>query len=249
MKNKRYIFFGIIISLGLFFFFLFLQEIDSKFLELETKWLIVSGIPILIALIIGGYITKFKGFGIELETLLQNPIDRVDLVALDAVEELNGEDKRSLEYLENLSKQAKGRIQRLSFNIDKRRYYISDIVIEYLRELKNLKFIELKSIKGAFLGLFPVENLKEANKVDLKKINEFINSLSEGNFLNKFKDDIIQDKIKDTDSLIDVLPRLRESKLDILPVVTKGNRFLGIITTEMVEKKIADMVIVAHKKS
>lgn len=64
--------FGGCLSLLLLGIFLAFQFFDSKMLNLETRWLLASGIPILIALFVGGYIKSFKGFGVELEAIDTN---------------------------------------------------------------------------------------------------------------------------------------------------------------------------------
>ncbi len=66
-KKYEPIIYGLVISLVILLILLLLQHYSASLLNLETRWLVVAGVPIIIALIIGGYIYKFKGFGIELE--------------------------------------------------------------------------------------------------------------------------------------------------------------------------------------
>src|SRR3712207_5793823 len=104
-----------VISLALFIVFLLFQYRESPLLKLESKWLIVAGVPILIGLIIGSYIKRFKGFCIELESRLELSIGKVNLIASDAADVLKREEKRSYSYLAGLSGVRRRRIQRLTF--------------------------------------------------------------------------------------------------------------------------------------
>ncbi|ODB92812.1 hypothetical protein A3197_20795 [Candidatus Thiodiazotropha endoloripes] len=57
---------GAIVSIVLLATFLLFQYNESNVLKLESRWLLVAGVPLLAALIVGGYIKSFKGFGVEL---------------------------------------------------------------------------------------------------------------------------------------------------------------------------------------
>jgi len=72
-KRHPAIVLGAIISIVLFIALVLFQHYNLDVLKLESRWLLVSGVPILIALFVGGYIKKFKGFGIELEAPEKTP--------------------------------------------------------------------------------------------------------------------------------------------------------------------------------
>jgi len=61
---------GAVISIFFLVTFLTFQYNQSEMLKLESRWLLVAGVPLLAALIVGGYIKSFKGFGVELEAIL-----------------------------------------------------------------------------------------------------------------------------------------------------------------------------------
>ena len=119
-----------LLSIGLFGLFISLHIKNSKFLTIDSKWLLISGLPILIALIVGGYIHKFKGFGIELETSLKNPIGQVNLIATDVLESISGRDKGSISSVEKLPSSELIKYHRLSFVNGKRNYYDEYIFCE-----------------------------------------------------------------------------------------------------------------------
>lgn len=86
------------ISLALLITFLLFQYNQSEVLKLESRWLLVSGVPLLAALLIGGYIKSFKGFGVELEASLNKPVVNMSLVATEAMDQMYGDEKRSINY-------------------------------------------------------------------------------------------------------------------------------------------------------
>ncbi len=114
---------GIVVSVLLLALFLFLQQNDSKMLNLEIKWLVVASIPLIIAILRSNIIQKFKGFGVELETRLQEPIGKINLAASNALADLPSDEKQSIMYLQNLSETKRIQIQRLTLREGRREYY------------------------------------------------------------------------------------------------------------------------------
>ena len=131
------------VSLFLLIVFGWLLAQESKLLQLPTQWLAVSLLPIIVALFIGGFITKFKGFGVELESTLKAPVTSLDLTASDAVKEIPGDDKQSLHYLQELQYEKKQAARRLSFRSGKVGYYTPRNVNEYIKELPNINGMRL----------------------------------------------------------------------------------------------------------
>jgi len=56
-----------VVSTALLIFFSTLQIFGSPIVQLPVQWLWISMMPILLALVVGGYIGKFKGAGLEFE--------------------------------------------------------------------------------------------------------------------------------------------------------------------------------------
>ncbi|MFY0483355.1 hypothetical protein ACI6PS_12195 [Flavobacterium sp. PLA-1-15] len=115
-KHKILVIFSSISFLLLITFITF-QYFQFSGLDLDVKWLIVSGIPILIGLLIGEYIKSFKGFGIEIESSLKAelPSKLISPISEESIVDVNSLDKRSLEYLQNLSFEEIQKISRLRF--------------------------------------------------------------------------------------------------------------------------------------
>jgi hypothetical protein len=68
---------AVLISLILLTIFIYLKSKKPNLLDIETKWLALSMIPVLIVLVADDYIYKFKGLGIEIETKLKEPIKKI----------------------------------------------------------------------------------------------------------------------------------------------------------------------------
>lgn len=247
MKNIKHGILGwcFLTSLILLFVFLYLQHLEAKILSLDTKWLVVAGVPLLIALIAGGYIKRFKGFGIELESLLRNPIGRVNVIATDVLEGLPFHEKGTYDQLQRLSDKNREKIKRLSFISGKKDYYGPDAVNEYLEGLPYLEYFEVKKADGCFLYIIPVDIFKSAQNMH-GMLERFIRAMEENNIAEIFGDDAIGESVAEEESLVSIVPKIRENKFSVLPVVSSSGRLIGIVNTQMIESRITDEVIAAQ---
>jgi CBS-domain-containing membrane protein len=197
----------------------------------------------------GRYIKSFKGFGIELEALLQLSVGKVDLIASDAVDVIQGDEKRYVSYLDSLSEAKRRRIRRLTFTINKPNYYSEPAVSEYLNRLRNLKYIEIRDQNKRFQGLVPIRYFKSHNHVEQYKIREFIEALENNTLGNLLGDNIITDYVSEDESLLKVLKKVRNSPSQVLPVVSSNRIFIGVVTARFIEKRITNEVLTMHDKA
>jgi hypothetical protein len=239
---------GIITSALLLAIFLLLQEINSKILALDIKWIVVASIPLIIALLKSNIIQKFKGFGIELETRLQEPIGKINLTAVDALSDLPGDEKQSMEYLHKMSSTRRLQIQRLTLKEGRVGYYKAEAVREYIHSLPNLMYIEVVSSEGKFIALIPIELFRYQEDIDNLRIGQLIGALSEKETKEVFGPLLITDTISEKENLIEALTIVRRSIYKLLPVLSGNGYLLGIITVGMIESRIADEVIAAQDK-
>lgn len=249
-QRSRYWIIGIIVSVLLLVLFLYLQENDSKMLNLEIKWLVVASIPLIITILRSNIIQKFKGFGIELETRLQEPVGKINLVAVNALKDIPSDEKQSIMYLQNMSETKRIQIQRLTLREGRQEYYRAEAIREYLRNLPNLKYIEVLSSEGKFVALIPVEVFRAQEYSDIEKIERLeilIKRLAEKESVNFLPHSIITDVVSENESLTKALPVVRKSKYGLLPVISDDGNLLGIVTTELIESKIADEVIATQE--
>lgn len=238
-----------LLSLLLLGFFLYLQSIGSEILKLNAQWLALSILPILTALLVGGYIAKFKGFGIELEGKLEAPVNSIQLKATDAIEEFPGNEKESMPDLFRVPATQRLAAKRLSFNLDKKNYYVSHAIEEYIRALPNIEYLEVKRTNGELVCLLPISLFKDSSagngeiQTKHEEIEKFKNSINDGNVLTTFADSLIKLTVQSTASLIEVLRSLRNNDSDVACVVSKERKLIGVITASLVEKRIADEIV------
>jgi len=247
VEKHSLLIFASLFSLILLLILLYFQSRKSELLALEAKWLIIAGIPVLLGLLAGGYITKFKGFGIELETLLENPLGEINLIATDVLHGIPGEQKQSLMYLQELSPKKRAEVQRLSF-ISERRDYEEDTIVKYIEQLPRLEYIEVKKDNSTFVSLLPAKIFMEGDQPNHNNIRAFISALKEGRVKEKFPDEAITDSVKTDDSVVNILPKVRSSRHGLLPVISEKGYLVGIITIQAIEKRIVYEVIAARKR-
>jgi len=239
----------LILCIGAFFLLLIILPHLPKMLSLEARWIGVAAVPLLVVLIAGGYIKKFKGFGVELEARLKDPVRKLDLIAAHAAKQLPEKEKESPEYLDNLSEGQRYVVERLSFVLKKRDYYRKDDVKRYLDKLPRLKYLEVKKgHNGKFDCLVPVDILmNEDGSPNDEEIQKFLRALESGELRQDTLEKAIQESVRDNESLIKVLPKVRDSAHGVLAVVDTRSRCTGLVDVEGVEQTILENVLAANE--
>lgn len=244
------------LSLILLIMFVVLQSKNSQILDLNTRWVLVAGVPLLVALVAGGYIRKFKGFGVELESKLRTPIATLKLKATDAITGVHGGEKESTERLPDFSHEQIERTKRLSFILGKREFYGPQAIIRYFRHLRRLEYVEVKKESGEFVCLIPISTFKiyETNveepingEFSSPEVDRFIQSLERENVRSAYSDVCIDLTVGKDEPLIDVLKTMRGANKDLAVVVDPERCFLGIITSGDIEHRIADDVLYSRR--
>lgn len=212
----------------------------------------------MVALVCGGYIHKFKGFGLELESKLQAPVAVLGLTVAHAAITMPGTEKENIRRLGESSGNELSDIKRLSFIMGKKDYYGQFAIIEYFKRLKHLEFVEVKRQTGAFVCLIPMSAFKthrEENRqsdidygeVYSSTVSRFITALEQETVLDEFHDVCILTTVRRSDGLINVLERLRSHNSEYAIVVSAEGKFSGVVTLRAIEKKIADDVLQTQK--
>lgn len=246
MKNEKAVIYGAILSLFLIIIFGWLQASDSKLLKLPFQWLAVAILPIIVGLFVGGFITRFKGFGVELETTLKAPVASLSLTASDAVADIPGDDKKSIMYLDELSIEKKQSIRWLLFRYGKENYYSLHGIERYLIELPNLEYFEIRSKTGNIICFIPISTFKSSvgNHDNIyNQLQKLIDAVENENVPEIFSDSVITLKVSSDQGLVDVLRAIRTEKTEFASVVSPSGKYLGVIFANEVEKKIADSVL------
>lgn len=235
---------------GAFFSFFLLvtllagQGFVPYILDLESRWLVVSGIPLLIALFVGGYITSFKGFGVELEARLRKSVDGVNLGAKQSAEAAkltDGFEKASLAALDNINVGERKRIKRLSFTLGKKGYYSENVVHEYLNRLDSIQYFEVKDRKGKFIALIPVSIFERSENIGL-----FIRSLEDSDVIAQFQSAALTETVKETVNVVEALRYMKNNDLNNVVVVTLAGKFVGVLDKRDAESSIIQNVLLAE---
>jgi hypothetical protein len=237
--------------------FMYLQGLDSKFLSLDTKWVIVAAIPLIIAILRSNIIRSFKGFGFELETRLEDPLRNVNLEATDVLKFSPATGKGTLRDLYAQSQAKRQKVERLTFILGRKEYYGKDAIIEYLQELPGLSFLEITEEDGRFVALLPIRLFrnpdqfvyKEQVEIYENQVDNLVKAIENRSVGSVFRSDAITESVRDKDSLLIVLPKVQASKFQILPVIGGSGQLVGTVTTEIVEKSIAHAVIAAQESA
>lgn len=247
MKKESILLIGVLLSLILLAAFGLLQIVDSKLLQLPSQWLAIAILPIIIALFVGGFITRFKGFGVELETALKTPVANLNLTASDAVADIPGDEKQSIMYLQDLPYEKKQATRWLLFKSGRQNYYRANDIEMYMKELPNLQYFEIRSEGGDFICFLPTSAFRNTthyrNEIDYDKLKKFIKAIEENNVPSAFSGLAISLAISSERELIDVLKVMRAEKADFAAVISPSGQYLGVVFANEVEKKIADSVL------
>jgi hypothetical protein len=236
---------------------MFLQRQDSKLLGLDTKWVIVAAIPLIIAILRSNIIRRFKGFGFELETRLEDPLGHVNLETTDVVKFSLATGKETLRDLYAQDQAKRQKIERLTFVQGRKDYYGKDAIIEYLQELPGLSFLEVTEEDGSFVALLPIRLFRNPDQyvdkdqvvIDEVQVDNLIKAIENGSVSHVFRSDAITESVRDNESLLTVLPKVQASKFQILPVIAGSSRLIGTVTTQIVEKSIANAVLAAQRNA
>ncbi|MCL1044942.1 CBS domain-containing protein [Shewanella electrodiphila] len=240
---------GAIVSLLMLSVFFIFQYQQANILKLESRWLVTSGVPILVALLVGGYIKSFKGFGVELEASLHKPVSNLELTATEGMAEIQGDEKRSIKYLHNLSPSQRRIISRLSFVMGRENYYQTYAIEQYIRELDRLKYFEVKSSDGKFVAILPLSDFKINNEISFGAIESFIRSLEEMTIQQTYGSLLITHHVVEGTDLIEALKIMRSKRIKRLAVTDENNVFIGLLTETSIEKRIVDNVLSAKENA
>jgi hypothetical protein len=235
-----------ILFLVTFFHF---QYYDSKILTLDTKWLILSGVPILIGLIVGGYITKirFSNFELEIKTVSLSSLG-VELSVISFAEL-----RSSMKGPEMTEEQQNA--ESLGFYIGKERnYYGATKIQEFYSQMTKLKYFHIVNSNNNFSYLIPISCLFPTPEMDeeqqINAFEKFIVAL-EGKNIKTTYQNAVKDHVLITDNIIEAYRKFDKSRQstklsegkEILPVLNKNHELIGTIDKQTLETKIAEIVI------
>ena len=225
-----------------------LQEFDAAFLRLSPQWLLVALFPIVVALFVGGYVSRFKGFGVELEAAIGAPVATVNLTASELVADIPGDEKRSISYLNNLSREKARSLWWLLFTSGRVGYYTAFALEQYLERLPNLDFLEVRYENGGILGFLPIASIKGPDdEPDRDRLEAFISAVENGDLGSAFPGEATTLQVRTDESMVDVLRKMRSERAEFAAVVSQAGRYQGVVLARDLERRIADSVLVANR--
>jgi hypothetical protein len=237
------------ISLGLLVSFAALQVRGSSILNLDAKWLATAGLPLLVGFVVGGYITKFKGFGLELESKLRSPVVTLNLTATSSMATLPGDEKLSVSRLDDFTEDQVDRTKRLSFITGRLDHYDPSAIISYLTALQNLEYFEVKKETGEFVCLVPVlefkrrTNQNNENKFSYHEVQRFVAALEANKVSIDYSHVCVSLTVSQDTSLLGTLRVLSDNGKKVAAVVTAKHILVGLLTEQEIEHRIANEIM------
>ncbi len=234
--NHRVLINGLIASFILLAIFGLSEFCDNRFLNLEPKWMIISFTPLIIAIIVSGYIKSFKGFGIEIETRFGEPLDSytIDIMG-DVIVQMVSE-KSSFNFLYSIGQEKREHIKVLSFVNKKRGYYSESHIQQYLKILLNIEYFLIINSRGNYIYTLNAKyfrNLDDENGIKL-----LIQSIEDGKLIDVLAPHLIQTVLIGSTKIIDALDQLHKRNTAFAVVISTSNKFIGLVSRASLEDRI-----------
>jgi len=244
---KKYLLLSLLLSLILLLGFFGIEKSNFKdILKLDHFWVLIAFLPLFITVMFSGIIKGFKGLGIELE--LSKTIEELNLnipIELVLAGEGNSSIKDNQKVLEDLKEKGNlDQIKIIKFFL-KKNNYTAELTCEYFKAFPNLEYIEIFNEKEDFQGLFYFSEIfkkcKECNEY-LELIEEFLQNLKNDSLKNYYSDKYIVEKVKKSDTILDVYKQFKKSSSQVLPVI-ECNKMVGVVSRCQVNEQIAKKAI------
>jgi hypothetical protein len=242
------LFIGSLLSISILALLFGIKMYQPALLDIDAKWLCVAAVPVIIALLVSGIISKFKGFGVEIEVAAKSEIvDNPSVMTL--LTPLLVKQKGEVTDLNPMTEEEKRTYNSLAFQLSNPNiHYIPFAITEYLRQLPNVRYFEITDQNGAFIALWKIDRklFKEDNT---DYIYNFIQKLESGEWKG------ITGKITDkfvllTTTILEALSTMRHNTLEFVPVLNdpEEKRLRGVIEVRKIEAFLADKVLRSYKR-
>jgi len=246
MRRNLRLLIGCAISILLLGGFLLIEHFVPDLLSLEPEWLGLAAIPTVIGLVAAGYIRAFKGFGIEVETSLQNAIGNVPLGIKDVqgVDMVKKSDRGDLDALTTEQRESAARLR---FVLGSGEYTLG-MVYSYLQALPNLRYIELVSRTGRLKALVPINAVREGDKPSENKVMDFVNAVADSDPGKEFITPEASASLRLGTPLLEALESFKKHGLSEMPVTDRG-RMVGIASESVLQSRLLEALRAAQKKT
>lgn len=249
MKNNDIVWNGLIASILALMLFLIINIKYPNFFALDTQWIIVAFVPLILVMFLNGNIRNVKGFGFEIESNIEKPITAMHLTLTQSLRALKGIRKGGINYLNNVEPLKKRITERLILTQGVEGYYDSVVLGIYIESLPSLKYLEIRKPSDEFVVLVPTYIFTNDMGIENDNAtNAFVRALERSAVVEEYRDDCIQASIPSTTSIIETLRFMKNTHLQDLVVVDKQGVFVGMVSMSQIESQIAIQVLEANSK-
>jgi CBS-domain-containing membrane protein len=118
-----------------------------------------------------------------------------------------------------------------------------------LNALRNLEYIEVKKESGEFICLVPVEEFRRRGdnnyieKFNNHEVQRFVDALGKNEVPKVYSNVCVSLTIRQDTPLLTTLKVLRNNGRKAAAVVTAENYFVGLLTEQEIEHRIADEIL------
>ncbi len=241
-KKIKILIYACILSLAALVTLFGIRVYAPTLLDIDVKWLIVAAIPIILALIIGRFITRFRFGGFDVELAAGGPIIEHEEV-FEILQPLGVLPKSELDFLQGMSHEDKIKANVLLFEIGRPDYYHEGSIMEYLRQLPNVQFFMIVNKAQRLVAIIYIYRSVFLNQ-GFGPVDRFIQMLEQGVVPQGFGP-IVTGRISPRARIIDAYRRLKKEYPGVLMVYSEAKpEFLtGFITLEKAERYLANIVV------
>jgi hypothetical protein len=223
-----------------------MQAEDWAILKLKAHWLGIALLPVLVALVAGGYIRRLHGFGFEIEAALREPVFKPELIAEDLLDDQSGDMKQSFEHIRTLRQDRKLAMRRLGFRSGRKDYYTEGAITQYLDALPNLQVFELRTAEEHLLAVADTAQFREPDgSYNWQLLQDFVRFVEAGEQSRLLTAGRPKVAVRPDAALLDVLRKVRISGANFAAVEAADGRYLGLVFADGMEREIADALLTA----
>lgn len=238
---------GFFVAGAILLILMILQVTYPKPLGLETRWLVAATIPILIALVVGGYISRVKGPG-GIELFLAQPVSNLTLTATSSLKTPRGMQKGSLQTLFQLTPDQAATIERLVMTEGVPDFYGAHALAQYIEALPSLQYIEIQSQNGKFIALISINEVKNADFFDRDEnlsrgVNRLIRAIETSSVVIEYGTSAITNTATNTSGIVEALKQMRKYSTDKLIILDSESKFKGLLLEKDLEERLVDLIL------
>ncbi|MEI3802334.1 MULTISPECIES: CBS domain-containing protein [unclassified Chitinophaga] len=245
MDSKNNFLYAIIGSIVIFSF-LFITRINCpQLLDIDIKWIGVALLPLIFCLVIGKYIKKFSGFGIELEIVAEESI-LTNTSIIQLVHPIIAEEKGSTIGLQDYPVDQIAAVNVIRFRDNPNLLYNRYDVRRYLEFFYNVQYLQLTDNFGR------LKSITRINRNRVLNTDQYPDGINNGiDIIKSFsKSDTVRIYVKAEQTAVDALKIMRENGIHFIPVVNSQLQLIGIVERNKLDEYLASIVIsISDKKS